>query len=54
MALGTGGAAAAATAANLGWLQGRTAGVTTYDRNPSARISFGQHRSPVVHLRESS
>ncbi len=51
--IAAGGAATPAVAAGLGWLQGRSAGVTTFDRDPSARISFGQYRSPLVHLRES-
>ncbi|HUG22115.1 DUF6701 domain-containing protein [Piscinibacter sp.] len=47
-----GGAPVAATAANLPWLQGKWSGATNYDRNPSARASFGQYRSPLIYLRE--
>lgn len=47
-----GGATAAAVAAGLPWLQSRTAGGSAYDQNPSARLSFGQHRSPLIQLRE--
>ena len=39
-----GGAAVAATAANLPWLQGRWGGAATYDTNPRARASFGQYK----------
>ncbi|HEX6708457.1 MAG TPA: DUF6701 domain-containing protein [Albitalea sp.] len=48
-----GGAAVAATAANLPWLRGKWAGSANYDRNPSGRASFGQYRSPLIYLRES-
>jgi MSHA biogenesis protein MshQ len=47
-----GAATSAATAANLPWLQPRTAAVSTYNQNPSARVSFGQYRSPLIHQRE--
>lgn len=42
----------AAVAANLPWLHNKSPGGTAYDQNPSARFSFGQHRSPLIHLRE--
>lgn len=47
-----GAAATAAVAANLPWLQSRAPGGSTYDQNPSARFSFGQHKSPLIRLRE--
>jgi hypothetical protein len=47
-----GAAPSAATAAGLPWLQPRTAAVSTYNQNPSARISFGQYRSPLILQRE--
>lgn len=42
----------AAVPAGLPWLQSRAPGGSTYDQNPSARFSFGQHRSPLIRLRE--
>ncbi|HEY0855718.1 MAG TPA: DUF6701 domain-containing protein [Albitalea sp.] len=48
-----GGAAVAATAANLPWLQGRWGGAANYVTNPRARASFGQYKSPLLYLRES-
>jgi MSHA biogenesis protein MshQ len=42
----------AAIAANAPWLRGKSPGGTTYDQNPGARFSFGQYRSPLIHLRE--
>ena len=48
-----GGAASAATAAGLPWLQGRWNGAAAYDQNPSARASFGLYRSPLILLREN-
>lgn len=42
----------AAVPANLPWLQSRAPGGSTYDQNPNARFSFGQHRSPLIQLRE--
>ena len=47
-----GAAPVAALPANLPWLQTRSTGSAAYDQNPSARISFGQYRSPVIHFRE--
>jgi MSHA biogenesis protein MshQ len=47
-----GATASAATTANMPWLQGKSAAATTYSVNPSARFSFGQYRSPLIHLRE--
>jgi hypothetical protein len=47
-----GGSTSAAVAANLPWLQSRAPGGSTYDQNPSARFSFGQHKSPLIQLRE--
>lgn len=46
-----GAAATAATAANTPWLQ-RLAPAGTYTANPTSRASFGQYRSPVIHMRE--
>jgi len=46
------GAPSAAAAAALGWLQGPWGGAAGYAANPTARASFGQYRSPVMHLRE--
>jgi MSHA biogenesis protein MshQ len=48
----TGGTTSAAVPANLPWLQSRPPGGSTYDQNPSARFSFGQHKSPLIQLRE--
>lgn len=48
-----GAAAVAATPANLPWLRGKWNGAANYNTNPRARASFGQHRSPLIHLRES-
>lgn len=45
-------AASAAVTAGMPWLQGKRAAGTTYNQNPVARISFGQYRSPLIHLRE--
>ena len=42
----------AAVTAAMPWLQGRQATAATFNRNPAARISFGQYRSPLIHLRE--
>ncbi|MEO8153964.1 MAG: DUF6701 domain-containing protein [Rhizobacter sp.] len=47
-----GAAATAATTDNLPWLQGKGPAAATYNVNPSARISFGQYRSPLIQLRE--
>jgi MSHA biogenesis protein MshQ len=44
--------ATAAVPAGMPWLQSRLPGGTTYDQNPSARFSFGQFRSPLIHQRE--
>ncbi len=41
-----------ATTVNMPWLQGRLGAAGTYNVNPSARFSFGQYRSPLIHLRE--
>jgi MSHA biogenesis protein MshQ len=48
-----GGTAAAATAGNLPWLQGKWNGAASYATNPSSRASFGQYKSPLIYLRES-
>jgi MSHA biogenesis protein MshQ len=45
-------AASPAVTAGLPWLQGKRAAAATYNQNPVARISFGQYRSPLIHLRE--
>jgi MSHA biogenesis protein MshQ len=45
-------AATPATTANMPWLQGKSGAVTSYTVDPRARISFGQYRSPLIHLRE--
>ena len=45
-------AASAATTANMPWLQGKSGAAATYSVNPGARFSFGQYRSPLIHLRE--
>lgn len=50
--IGTGGSATAASAGSLAWLQGKWSG-SSYDKNPSARASFGQYKSPLIYLRES-
>ncbi|MBL0730364.1 DUF6701 domain-containing protein [Piscinibacter sp. HJYY11] len=47
-----GAATSGAVAANLPWLQSKAPGGTTFDQNPSARFSFGQHKSPLIQLRE--
>lgn len=49
-AIGT--ATAAAVPAALPWLQSRAPAGTTYDQNPSARLTFGPRRSPLIQLRE--
>ena len=36
----------------LAALQGKQAAAAAFNRNPVARISFGQYRSPLIHLRE--
>lgn len=41
-----------AVPANLPWLQSRLPGGSNHDQNPNARFSFGQHRSPLIQLRE--
>jgi hypothetical protein len=43
----------AVVAAALPWLQGRWNGAAAYDQNPATRASFGQHRSPMVYMREN-
>lgn len=48
-----GAAAAAATPANLPWLQGRWGTAANYDTNPASRASFGPYKSPLIYLRES-
>jgi hypothetical protein len=50
----SGGASSAATAASRTWLQGNW-GVSTYDRNPTARAVFGLHNrsQDVIFSRES-
>ncbi len=48
---GVGSAPIAATTAAQPWLQARGSGAS-HDQNPAARISFGQHRSPLIQLRE--
>ncbi len=45
-------AASPAVTAAMPWLQGKQLAAATYNRNPVARISFGQYRSPLIHLRE--
>jgi len=45
-------AASPAITAAMPWLQGKQLAAATYDRNPVARVSFGQYRSPLIHLRE--
>jgi MSHA biogenesis protein MshQ len=47
-----GAAASPAVTANMPWLQGVRPGVLTYNQDPAARISFGQYRSPLIHMRE--
>ncbi|MCW5624231.1 MAG: Ig-like domain-containing protein [Burkholderiales bacterium] len=49
------GAAAAATAAGLTWLQGNWGGAAAWDRNPVGRISFGQFggSTDLIYRRES-
>jgi MSHA biogenesis protein MshQ len=41
-----------ALTANMPWLQRKGPTGVNYNLNPAARISFGQHRSPLIHLRE--
>ena len=41
-----------AVTAAMPWLQGKRPAAVIYDQNPSARISFGAYRSPLIHLRE--
>jgi len=48
-----GSSATAASVANLPWLQGKWGTATTYDKDPTARASFGQYKSPLIYLRES-
>jgi MSHA biogenesis protein MshQ len=48
-----GSTATAATLGNLPWLQGKWGTATTYDKDPTARASFGQYKSPLIYLRES-
>ncbi len=48
-----GAAPVAATAAQRPWLLGKWSGATAYDRNPVARASFGQYKSPLIWMRES-
>jgi len=48
-----GSTATAASIGNLPWLQGKWGTATTYDKDPSARSSFGQYKSPLIYLRES-
>lgn len=45
-------AASPAVTAGMPWLQGKRPAAATYNQNPAARISFGQYRSPLIHLRE--
>jgi len=45
-------AASPAVTAAMPWLQGKQAAAAAFNRNPVARISFGQYRSPLIHLRE--
>ncbi|MBX3619222.1 MAG: hypothetical protein KF891_04425 [Rhizobacter sp.] len=47
-----GASATPATAAALPWLRVRLPGGSSFDQNPSARLSFGQRRAPLIHLRE--
>ncbi|MBC7993206.1 MAG: hypothetical protein H7Z15_08200 [Rhizobacter sp.] len=47
-----GAAATPAVTAAMPWLQGRRTTAATYNQDPVARISFGQYRSPLIHLRE--
>jgi MSHA biogenesis protein MshQ len=49
----TGGASAPATTRTASWLQGNW-GASSYDRNPTARVSFGQYNNTpdIIYLRE--
>jgi MSHA biogenesis protein MshQ len=49
---GAAAAPVAAVPAALAWLRGRWNGAAGYDADPRARASFGQYRSPLLHLRE--
>lgn len=51
-AVGGAASATAAVTAGMPWLQGKQAAAAAYNQNPAARISFGQYRSPLIHLRE--
>jgi hypothetical protein len=48
-----GSTSAAASVGNLPWLQGKWGTATAYDKDPTARASFGQYKSPLIYLRES-
>jgi MSHA biogenesis protein MshQ len=41
------------TSANLGYLANNTCGAAAYDRNPTARATFGVYKSPLIYRREN-
>lgn len=46
-------AAGSSTPAPLSYLATNACGVTGYDRNPSARATFGIYKSPLIYMREN-